>query len=775
MASGTVFAAVAGARRGASALTRLQERTRPATATVYANDPKFDWGRIRVLPGVEALGTFVVTYGVALDGLPDGTIAFPPADTQIMRTIERPVVMAGRLPDPTRADEAVVTPKFAASFHKGVGDTVVLRLPTPKQVVTGEATNKQLLAGPRVRLHIVGIARSPWLAADSLDGHGTLVPSAGLTAAYRANLVGGGAGAEYINAIVRLRGGDSAVASFRDAATRIRPDLEVVSLPAGEQRQVQRATTFEARCLLAFAAAALIAALFLIGPAIVRYIMAAAAELQTLRALGMAPGQVVASVVAPPAVAGVVGSILGAGAAIGASHWFPLGTADLVESAPGITVDWMVIAPGVTLMIGAVAGVSALAGRLAAGSYGRAATTRRSPVARAAARAGLPVPLVVGARFALEPGRGRSAVPVRPALIGAVAGVLGILAAFTFAAAVSDAAGKPERFGQTFQLVAYVGLSNEDFGPSGPVYAVLAKDPAVVSINDVKLAVATAQGGNTSISIYGNRPVAKALAVVITAGREAASADEVVLAPRSAAALHAHVGDTVRLAGDRGPVPLQVTGIGFVPEGPHNTYADGGWVSPAGFTRLFRGFQYHEALVSLRPGVRPSAAAAALIKEVVTAIPEAKGFDFDFAYDPAQVAQIRQVRVLPIVLGIFLGLLAIGAVGHALATAVRRRSRDLAVLRALGMTPRQSRAVVATQATVLAGVGLVFGVPLGIALGRTVWRAVADATPLQYTSPPAALVLALIAPAALLAANLLAAWPARRAAGLRTAEVLRAE
>src|SRR5437016_1763073 len=90
IASGTVMTAVAGARRGASALTRLQGRTLAATAALYANDPDFDWQTIRALPEVEALGTFVVTYGIDLAGLPDGTIAFPPADDAEMRSIERP-------------------------------------------------------------------------------------------------------------------------------------------------------------------------------------------------------------------------------------------------------------------------------------------------------------------------------------------------------------------------------------------------------------------------------------------------------------------------------------------------------------------------------------------------------------------------------------------------------------------------------------------------------------------------------------------------------------
>src|SRR6202042_3050982 len=97
---------------------------------------------------------------------------------------------------------------------------------------------------------------------------------------------------------------------------------------------------------------------------------------------------------------------------------------------------------------------------------GRQAVARRSAVAVAAASAGFGVPVVVGARFALEPGRGRSAVPVRPALLGAVVGVVGVLAAFTFAAGVSDAAANPARFGQTWQLGTFLGLSGQDFSPA---------------------------------------------------------------------------------------------------------------------------------------------------------------------------------------------------------------------------------------------------------------------------------------------------------------------
>ncbi len=139
------------------------------------------------------------------------------------------------------------------------------------------------------------------------------------------------------------------------------------------------------------------------------------------------------------------------------------------------------------------------------------------------------------------------------------------------------------------------------------------------------------------------------------------------------------------------------------------------------------------------------------------------------------IQAIRDVSALPFALGAFLVLLAVGAIGHALATAVRRRGHELAVLRALGLTRTQSRLVVTTQASLLAAIGLAFGVPLGVVLGRVTWRLVAQATPLAYHPPVAVIAVALIGPAALLTANLLAAWPGHRAARLRVAQILRAE
>jgi predicted lysophospholipase L1 biosynthesis ABC-type transport system permease subunit len=262
--------------------------------------------------------------------------------------------------------------------------------------------------------------------------------------------------------------------------------------------------------------------------------------------------------------------------------------------------------------------------------------------------------------------------------------------------------------------------------------------------------------------------------MVLVDGRRPASDTEIVLAPSTANLLAARPGSRLELAGAQGRQrKLTVVGIGFVPVGPHNDYDSGGWVRSGAFDALFgSAFTFRTALIALTPGAVPDVVAARLARLAATV--GAGQVEFTPPQPPSVVGELRQVGVLPLALGYFLVVLALGAVGHALATTVRRKRVDVAVLRALGMTRWQSRGVVVTQASVLALVGLALGVPLGVALGRTVWRGVAEYTPMQYAPPSALLALLLVAPGALLVANLLAAWPGHQAARLRIGHVLRA-
>ena len=781
LATGTVLAAAAGARRGQTAFGRLWDSTLPATAVVLPNQPGFDWAKVRALPEVTALTKFPVAFSFALDCCRGASTEWAPADTELTRTIERPVILEGRLFDPRRADEVVVTPQFAHVYHKGVGAVLALHLASPQQANLGYDGSTGPPRGPVIRARVVGVVRSVWESVTAEGpgaGKGGVLASPALFARYRADIIGT-TGQTAINALVRLKGGAAAIPAFRADLARVsgRPDIDVWDDRSYFGGSVLKVTGYEAACLLAFALAALVAALFLIGQSVARYTSATVADLQVLQAVGMTPRQAVASAAAPPALAAAAGSTLGVAAAIVASRWMPIGAASYAEPHPGISVDWLVLGPGWILAPALVLAGSAASAALTLTAGRRQAIPRRSAAVAAATAAGLPVPVVVGTRFALEPGRGRSAVPVRPALLGAVAGVLGVLAAFTFSAGVSDAAANPVRFGQTWQLDVFLGFNGHDLGPAGQVLRAVAADRDVTGVDDARFA--GAHHGEVSVESFTYDPVAaKRVPVVLTAGRMPASPDEIVLGPSSARELHAATGSVIRLTG--GPVPkaLTVTGIGFVPQGPHNGYSEGSWLTPAGYDRLFRGayyaFKFHAAVVTLRPGADVQAVARRL-DAAAAAVRGGRAFTFTPPLPVPEEQQIKDVAVLPLALSAFLAVLAVGAVGHALSIAVRRRGHELAVLRALGLTRWQSRLVVVTQATLLALVGILFGVPLGLALGRVLWHAAADMTPLAYHPPLAALALLLVVPLALLAANLLAAWPARRAARLHAGQILRTE
>ncbi len=356
IAGGTVFTALAGARRGASAQQRLLDRTLPATSAILANTPGFDWGPIRNLPEVEALTLFVVDYAFTTVGFSGEGVSFPPADDEFLRTIEKPVIFEGRALDPRRADEVDVSRAFVAHHHKGVGDTLAIILATPKEIERQQGSGPHgEYTGPRVTLHIVGVGEtSPAWGADEPGGTGGVALSPGLYAKYPQNIVGppGVKTLNYVNALVRLRHGEADVPKLSRDVERVtgRSDIDVWNLPA-QLRAGQRHIAFESRCLLAFAIAAFLAALFLVGQAIARYAAANAAELRTLRALGMTPRQAIVVAVCAPALTGLAGAAAAVAGAVYASRWMPFGTAGLIEPSPGTAVDWVVLAPGAVAVV----------------------------------------------------------------------------------------------------------------------------------------------------------------------------------------------------------------------------------------------------------------------------------------------------------------------------------------------------------------------------------------------------------------------------------------
>lgn len=775
LTTGVVLIAVAGARRGATAVDRLLERTEPATVAALPNQQGFDWEAVMGLPNVAAIARFPVSM-YYLKGLPSDAGNFAYGD-RVMLDIERPVVLEGRLADPARDDEAVITGAFEGTYGEGVGDTVTVQLLTPEQVdesyVSAEAPPPE---GPEIETKIVGVVRSPWFSDTGDATGGTFIPSTGLFEQHRANLIGNTEVAN-VNALVRLDGGARDVPRFRGDLADLtgRQDIEFFDL-AAMAAHAKDVAGFEADALLAFAAAALIAAVFLVGQSVVRYVSGTTQDLQVLSAVGMRPRHVRMAASAGPALAAIAGGVVGVIGACLASSRFPTGTAGPLEPTPGRHADLAVLLPGFVLIVSLVVAGAVVASWSTARSFGAARRTRRSSIAGVAARAAAPIPLTIGASFALDRGRGTQSVPVFPALLGAIVGVLGVVAALTFAAGVDDAAAHPERFGQISELQVYTGFNGDEFVPTNDILPVLAEDPDVRAVNNTRQGVL--ESGPVDLAAFVVDPVDAPPPIVVLEGRLPMTADEVTIATETATRLGASPGDRIELSGSRSTGTYLVTGIAFVPEGPHNAYDEGAWVLPDTYDKLIEGFKFSTVEISLRPGADVDAAAArigASVAEVLGAPPEAAAEIVTERTPPSRLAELRQVQRLPLLLAGFLAILAVAAVGHAVATAVRRRRHDLAVLRAVGVTRRQSRAIVFIQGALLALVGVTFGVPLGFALGRTLWRSVADTTPVDYIPPVAVWALVLIGPLALIAAVLLSAWPSHRAASMRVAHVLRTE
>src|SRR6185437_16183626 len=158
--------------------------------------------------------------------------------------------------DPARVDEVIVTPQFAAVYHKRVGDTLTLLLASVKQANEQYDGTTGPPRGPAVRARITGVGRSPWLSigSDSPGQKGGVQASSALYDRYRANILGH-SGQSYINALIRLKGGTAAIPAFRADLARVtgRSDIDVWNNRENFGNAVERITRYEAACLFAFA------------------------------------------------------------------------------------------------------------------------------------------------------------------------------------------------------------------------------------------------------------------------------------------------------------------------------------------------------------------------------------------------------------------------------------------------------------------------------------------------------------------------------------------
>ncbi|SEE82062.1 ABC transporter permease [Jiangella alba] len=131
--------------------------------------------------------------------------------------------------------------------------------------------------------------------------------------------------------------------------------------------------------------------------------------------------------------------------------------------------------------------------------------------------------------------------------------------------------------------------------------------------------------------------------------------------------------------------------------------------------------------------------------------------------------QVNQLLFLVYALLGLAVLIAVLGIVNTLALSVMERTREVGLLRAVGLSRRQLRRTIRLESIAIAVLGAVLGVALGLLFGVSLQRAIAD-DGLEVLSIPGGQLIVFVVLAAIVGV-LAAVWPARRAAKL---DVLRA-
>jgi putative ABC transport system permease protein len=760
--AGLVGSVVAGASavalRTATAYDRLVAATHLDDARVIVFSDDIDVDRIARFPGVTESWQSQQVIGQLLGR----EVAYLSVSSGPPRpdTLFSPVVLEGRAPRDDRADEVLVPSVLAREVGLHVGDRLPMKLLTPQEVTQFD-TGFGEPDGPRLDLRVVGIARvaRTWVGG----GVGPVIGTPALQKEYPDSQLGR-------DIMVRLADGPAGVPAFdrrvrrlgeRAASGDVGQEFGTLqaSYPTSEtDPEVTAATSTLVGGQLVFIVLAVLGGLLAIGQGLSRHHAAGAGEQQIEAALGLTRGERVLARVGP----GLLGAAVAAGVTVVgtllAGLVEPLGPLQEYEPEPGWLPEPLVVVLGALLVAVAFLLLTALTA---------ARVVRRGTVAAGVARPtlgltwlGRRAPAMAGLTFALR-GRGsaaRGSVPVRATLAVAVLGTCGVVAVATFAQSLDRLSSTPARYGWVadFAVVDSKPFDLQD----------LAADPRVEALLDTSAVPVHVDGRRMEgISL---RPLKGPVPLTLLGGRLPETDDEVALGSRQAQRLGATTGSTVSLTtydGDGEPSRRTLRVVGLVVTPPvSDGLGSGAFLTARTAAAAGRSAPFTTAFVDAR-----DEDADAMYAEL------AQRLEMIRAFPPAEVSNLVALGRLPVLLAVFFGALAVAVLAHSLVLTARRRATDLAVLRVIGLTPLQVGGALVAMALTIGVVGLALGPPLGLAVGRVVWGEVASG--IGTAGDPAVpwLVLVVAVPAVLVGTALVALVPARRAATLRPAEVLRSE
>ncbi|MFE6049345.1 ABC transporter permease [Kitasatospora sp. NPDC056446] len=507
-----------------------------------------------------------------------------------------------------------------------------------------------------------------------------------------------------------------------------------------------------------------------------------------LKSLGFTPAQVARAYTAQAVIPATLGLVLGT--VSGNLLAVPiLDGATKQLGAASATIPWWVSAVvplGTLLVVGVTAAIPALrAGRM---PTVRALVVGRAPRAgggqaakRLASR--LPLPRAVSLGLAQPFAR-----PARAVLVGAA--VLFGVVSVTFAVGLESGFNKyldtsTSGFNIASKFViptADVGVPWGLYGPNDPRTPHLdaaGVAAALTGIPGTKAAFGSGDSGATVVGAPTGGEPAKVFTVTgdfswthmeLLSGRWYSAPGEAVVGDKLASAAGIHVGDDVTVVQQNRQLSLKVVGINFdTNQGDYTVMTDAAGFTAAGLTPRID--QFNVELADNIDGTDWSTPAAAALTPLNASVQPNSGGGKNLVV----------ITMGALVATFTLMMIAVAALG-VLSTVVqdtRERVHDLGILKALGMTPRQTVAMVLTSVSLTGLIAGLIGVPLGVAvekatltpMGNAIGRHLPPSVSHVYT---AGLLIPLLVGGiviALLGALLPAVWAARS----RTATALRTE
>jgi putative ABC transport system permease protein len=316
----------------------------------------------------------------------------------------------------------------------------------------------------------------------------------------------------------------------------------------------------------------------------------------------------------------------------------------------------------------------------------------------------------------------------------------------------------------------YAVSASDNFTPIGTASEnALKRVPGVEVVAAVRAGRGRAFGSN--INVTGVPPeISRVIAMKWQQGTARTPAqlgsDGAFVSKAYAKAEHIHLGSPIALEVPSGAIlHLVLRGISAPPKG-NSPYGDV-TISQARFDQVYSDPQSLYTFIDVRGGV--TAANTRKLEAALSRFPDAK-LQTKSQFTKNQLQGISTLLNLLYVLLSLSIVVSLFGIVNTLVLVVFERTRELGMLRAVGMTRRQLRRMIRHESIITALLGAALGIPLGIVLAVLVGAAIKYPA---FTIPVGTLVVFVIA--AVIAGFIAAIWPARRASRLNVLEALQYE